>query len=66
MSWYPTVDDIIKANKRSVRDGKHSHKLLRSVEAIESLIDSIKESTSMGLTYQAARVMKEIVTLYAF
>jgi prophage maintenance system killer protein len=67
MVLYPTVDDIIKANKRAVRKDKHSHKLLRSVAAIQSLIDSIKNSASMGLTYQAARFMKEIVTpLHAF
>lgn len=66
MSWYPTADDIVKANKRVMRKDKHPHKLLQSIQAIQSLIDGIEESASMGLTYQAARFMKEIVTLHAF
>jgi len=66
MVWYPTVEDIIKANKRAVRDDRLPHKLRRSPDAIQSLISTIKESASMGLTYQAARFMKEIVTLHAF
>ena len=50
-----------------MREDKHRYKLLRSNAAIQSLIDSIKNSVSMGLTYQAARFMKEIVTpLHAF
>ena len=66
MVWYPTVDIIVNANKVAVRKDKHPHKLIRSVESIQSLIDSIKESESMDLTYQAARFMKELVYLHAF
>jgi prophage maintenance system killer protein len=66
MIWYPTVEDVIKANKRAMHKDKHPHKLLRSTDAIQALIDSIKGSVSMGLTHQAARFMKEVVTLHAF
>ncbi len=66
MVWYPTAEDVVKANMRAVRDDKHPHKLLRSVRAIQSLIVSIRGSESMGLTYQAARFMKEFVYLHAF
>jgi len=66
MVWYPTAEDVVKANKRVVRNDKHPHKLLRSVPAIQSLIVSIMESESMGLTYQVARFMKEFVYLHPF
>lgn len=66
MVWYPTAEDVVKANKRVVRNDKHPHKLLRSVPAIQSLIVSIMDSESMGLTYQAARFMKEFAFLHPF
>lgn len=66
MVWYPSVEVIIKANKTAVRSDKHRHKLLRSTRAIQSPVSSIKESESMGLTYQAARFMKELLHLHAF
>ena len=66
MVWYPTIEDVIKANKRAVRKDRHLHKVIRSTKAIQSLIDSIKESELMGLTYQAARLMRELVLLHAF
>jgi death-on-curing family protein len=66
MVWYPSVEDVIKANKKVVRKSKHAHKMLRSANAIQSLIDSVKESAWMGMTYQAARFMKDIVALHAF
>ncbi|MGA8904451.1 MAG: Fic family protein [Candidatus Bathyarchaeia archaeon] len=66
MVWYPSVEVVIKANKRAVRNDKHRHKLRRSTKAISSLIDSIRESESMGLAYQSARFMKELVHLHAF
>ena len=66
MVWYPSVGDVIKANKRALLKDEHPHKVLRSDEAIQSLIDSIKESELMGITYQAARFMKELVLLHAF
>jgi len=65
MVWYPSVEDVIKANKTVVRNEKHPHRLRRSVEAIQSLINSIKKSESMGLTYQAGRFMKELTILHA-
>jgi death-on-curing family protein len=66
MVWYPSVGDIIKANQKAVRKDKHLHKLLRSADSIQAMIDSIRESVQMELTYQAARFMKDIVMLHAF
>ncbi|MGD0175584.1 MAG: Fic family protein [Candidatus Bathyarchaeia archaeon] len=66
MVWYPSVEDVIKANKRAVRVDRHPHKLRRSVEAIQSLIDSIKDSEPKGFTYQSARFMKQLTVLHAF
>jgi prophage maintenance system killer protein len=40
--------------------------MIRSTKAIQSLIDDVKKSESMGFTYQAARFMKEFVLLHAF
>jgi prophage maintenance system killer protein len=66
MVWYPTVDDVISANKIIVRKEKHAHRLRRSTKAIQSLIDDIKTRESLGLTYLAARFLKELVHLHAF
>lgn len=66
MVWYPSVADIVSANKKAVSKDKHRHKLLRSTEAIQGLVDRIKLSEQMGLTFQAARFMKELVLLHAF
>jgi prophage maintenance system killer protein len=40
--------------------------LRRSAKAIQSLIADIKTSESLGLTYQAARFLKELLHLHAF
>jgi prophage maintenance system killer protein len=66
MVWYPTIEDVIKANKRAVRKDRHPHKIIRSVRAIQSLIGNIMESESGGLTLQAARFMVELILLHAF
>ena len=66
MLWYPSPDEIVKANKIAVRKDKHRDKLLRTVDGIQATIDSVKDSESMGLTYQAALFMKKLTTLHAF
>ena len=66
MVWYQSPTDVIKTNKIAVRKNKHPYKLLRSIEAIQAAIESVKKSESKGLTYQAARFMKELTTLHAF
>ncbi len=66
MVWYPSPDDVIKANVVAVRKDKHKHRLRRSGHSIQATIDSVKKSESLGLTYQAARLMKELTALHAF
>ena len=45
---------------------KHPHKLRGSAQGIQSLIDDVKKSEDKGLTYQAARFMKEVVQKHPF
>jgi hypothetical protein len=63
MVFYPTVTEIIEANKiaLAMTKDKHPHKLRGSAQGIQSLIDDVKKSEDKGLTYQAARFMKEVV-----
>jgi prophage maintenance system killer protein len=49
-----------------VRKDKHADRLHRSAKAIQSLVEDIKASESLGLTYQAARFLKELLHLHAF
>ncbi len=66
MVWFPSADDVIKANVVAVRKDKHKHRLRRSSHSIQATIDSVKKSEPLGLTYQAARFMKELTALHAF
>lgn len=68
MVFYPTATEVIEANKiaLTLTKDKHPHKLRGSARGIQSLIDDIKKSEDGGLTYQAARFMKEIVQMHPF
>ena len=59
MVRYRSVKDVIKANQKMARTDRHPHKLRRSVRSIQSLIDGVKESGSIGLTFQAAASVHE-------
>lgn len=68
MVYYPTATEIVEANKIALRltKDKHPHKLRGSAVGIQHLIGDIKKVEDRGLTYQAARFMKEIVLLHPF
>lgn len=68
MVFYPTATEIVEANKiaLAVTKDKHPHKLRGSARGIQNLIDDIKKSEDKGLTYQAARFMKEVVQMHPF
>jgi prophage maintenance system killer protein len=66
MVWYPSPTDVIKANRIAMRKNRHPHRMRRSVSAIQATIDRIGLSESKGLTYQAARFMRELTVLHAF
>jgi prophage maintenance system killer protein len=68
MVWYPTPDDIILLDRLALRESrdKHPFKLLGTREGLQSMIDRIKEVERMGLSFQAARFMKDILLLHAF
>ena len=68
MVWYPTVDDAIEVNKLALEESKdkHPHRLRRSRESLQGVVDRVKEDEWHGLTYQAARFMRDILTLHAF
>lgn len=68
MVWYPTVEDIVDSNKIALRLtlDKHPHKLRGSLDGLQHKIDEIKNSEAIGLTYQAARLLKEITVMHAF
>lgn len=66
MVWYPSAEDIVRANKIVVRQDKHSHKLRRSLDAIRATIQRVEHSEHKGLSYQAALLMKEFTMLHAF
>jgi len=63
MVWYPTVDDIIDANKVALLKGrdKHPHKLLGARRGIQGLINGIIDNEGFGLTYQVALLMQRIL-----
>jgi prophage maintenance system killer protein len=68
MVYYPTATEVIEANKiaLNVTRDKHPHKLTGSAKGIQHLIDDIGRDEKKGLTYQAARFLKELVTYHAF
>ena len=68
MIFYPTASEVIEANKiaLALTKDKHSHKLRGSAQGIQRLIDDIKKLEDRGLTYQAARFMKELVQMHPF
>jgi prophage maintenance system killer protein len=68
MGYYPSASEVIEANKIALnmtRD-KHPYKLRGSLKGIQHLIDDIGKEESKGLTYQAARFLKELVNYHAF
>lgn len=68
MTWYPSVDDVIYANFTvlALSDDKHPHKLLRSLESIQAVIDRLVQTERLGINYQAAQLTKDLVNLHAF
>jgi death-on-curing family protein len=68
MVFYPTAIEIIEANKiaLALTKDKRPHKLRGSALGIQSLIDDIKKSENEGLTYQAARFMRDLVRMHPF
>ena len=68
MVWYPTPDDIILLDKLTLGESrdKHPFKLLSTREGLQSMVDTIKEVEGMGLSFQAARFMKDVLLLHAF
>ena len=68
MVYYPAAPDIVEANKiaLAITKDKHPHKLIGVLNGIQYLIDEIKKEEDNGLTYQAARFMKQIVLLHPF
>lgn len=68
MVYYPTANEVIEANKialKMTRD-KHPHKLTGSAKGTQHLIDDIGRDESKGLTYQAARFLKQLVNYHPF
>jgi len=69
MVWYPSVDDIVFTNFAVMSvdlDDKHPHRLQTSPEGIQHIIDHMRESEGLGLTYQAAQLMSELVRFHPF
>jgi len=68
MTWYPSVDTVIRANKRALAEGgdRHPHKLIRSRQAIQTVIDETRMMGRAGLIGQAAHLMLKLVLLHAF
>ncbi len=68
MVWYPTPDDIIEINKLALEESKdkHPHRLRATRQGLQSLIGHVRKDELFGLTYQAARFMKDILTYHAF
>jgi prophage maintenance system killer protein len=50
----------------SLGDDKHTLRLARSSEAVQTVLDRVREAEGMGLIHQAAMLLKEIVELHAF
>lgn len=68
MVAYPSTADIVEANKialRITRD-KHPHRLRGLAEGIQYMIEEIKKDESRGVTYQAARFMRQLTTSHFF
>lgn len=65
---YPSVDDVVYSNfiALSFGDDKHPHRLRRSRESIQAVLDQVARAESKGLTYQAAMLIKELAELHAF
>ncbi len=65
---YPSVDDVIDMNifALDLSGDKHPHKLLGSRERIQAIIQKVKTEEIKGLTYQAALLMKELVSAHIF
>ena len=68
MSVYPSTVDVIEANKIALQLtlDKHPHKLIRSAAGIQHLIDEIRKDEAKGLTYQAARFIKQFTVEHFF
>jgi len=68
MTWYPSVDDVIYSNITvlALGDDRHPHKLLRSRESIQAVIDRLAQTERLGIKYQAAQLIKDLVNLHAF
>ena len=68
MTWYRSIEDVIDTNILTLdltRD-HHPHRLLRSRDAIQSVIERVREVENRGLSYQAAQLMRDIAMLHAF
>jgi death-on-curing family protein len=68
MIRYPTVDELIETNKivlRVTRD-KKPHRLLAMREGIQAKIDETRGFEHLGITYQAAYLMKSLVASHPF
>jgi prophage maintenance system killer protein len=50
----------------SLGNDKHPHRMRRSAESVQAVLDRVKEAEGKGLTYQAAMLLKEVVRLHAF
>lgn len=68
MVWYPSVDDVIDANiiALDLTGDRHPHRLRVSRNGIQSIIDRVKGEEDKGLTYQAARLMRDMVRFHPF
>lgn len=66
--WYPSAQDAIDTNIDSLRMSgeRHPHKILGSPRAIEAILNGVKAQERRGLSYQAALIMKEFVSVHVF
>ncbi|MCJ7768658.1 hypothetical protein MUP79_09750, partial [Candidatus Bathyarchaeota archaeon] len=51
--WYPSVDDVVYANFAvfALGDDKHPHDLVRSREAIQSVLSQVRLVEEKGVIY---------------
>jgi len=68
MVWYPSVDDVVCTNEivLDLTRDRHPSKLIRSREAIQSVINKVMREERRGVVYQAALLMKGLASLHAF
>lgn len=68
MPLYPTVEDIIEANKVALKKGrdKHPHKLVVKREALQNILNQVKNEEKRGLEYQTALLMRWLSVFQPF